>query len=515
MNPKKRKGSDEETNCNSKVIKVESEEVEGNNTENTNTSDCGTENRGNSDGQQKSDNGGSSEEPGPSEDTSSDCLVANEVNSVKEESGQTNKKSDAAGAKMAGTVLFCGGTNWDLIGRKELPKSAKGATGRNLWGPHRLSALSGIRVTKVVSSNTACHSVIITEAGRVMSWGRNDKGQLGLGHTKRTDEPSLIEGLKEHFIVSAACGRSHTLFLSDRGAVYACGDNKMGQCGLGNQNSPVTAPAKVNYKSRPIEKLACGAEFSVIVDVKGGLYTFGLPEYGQLGHNSDGRYFVTSNKLSFRCELVPRRVIAYIEKTREGHVTLVDDVQIVDVACGTNHTVVMDSRKRCFSWGFGGYGRLGHAEPKDEMVPRLVKSFDGPNRGVKGVWAGGQYSMAISEYGALFFWGQNKRTGDATMYPKPVSDLAGWQIRDVGCSNCSIVVVADESVISWGPSPTYGELGYGENRQKSSTTPMEVRPLEGVHIHAVSCGYGHTLFIAQDDTEEDRAKLNKFPEFTP
>lgn len=57
------------------------------------------------------------------------------------------------------------------------------------------------------------------------------------------------------------------------------------------------------------------------------------------GHNSDGRYFVTSNKLSFRCELVPRRIVAFIEKTREGHVSLVEDVAIVNVACGINHSV--------------------------------------------------------------------------------------------------------------------------------------------------------------------------------
>lgn len=42
------------------------------------------------------------------------------------------------------------------------------------------------------------------------------------------------------------------------------------------------------------------------------------------------------------------------------------------------------------------------------------------------------------------------------MYPKPVQDLAGWNIRSVGCANKSIVICADESVISYGPSPTFG-----------------------------------------------------------
>lgn len=46
----------------------------------------------------------------------------------------------------------------------------------------------------------------------------------------------------------------------------------------------------------------------------------------------------------------------------------VKDVEIVDFSCGQNHTVAIDSKKRVYSWGFGGYGRLGHAEPKDEYV---------------------------------------------------------------------------------------------------------------------------------------------------
>ncbi|KAH8042715.1 hypothetical protein HPB51_025547 [Rhipicephalus microplus] len=117
--------------------------------------------------------------------------------------------------------------------------------------------------------------------------------------------------------------------------------------------------------------------------------------------------------------------------------------------------------------------------------------------------------------GVLYFWGMNNHGGEATMYPKPIQDLTGWHIRGIGCSNKSIVVLADESVISWGPHPTYGELGYGEGRQKSSTTPQEVRLLEGIHVHAVACGLGHSVFIARDESEEERARIRRLPEFQP
>lgn len=148
--------------------------------------------------------------------------------------------------------------------------------------------------------------------------------------------------------------------------------------------------------------------------------------------------------------------------------------------------VAIDSKKRAYSWGFGGVGRLGHAEQKDEMVPRMIKFFDSSSRGVRSVFCGSSYSMAINELGVLFMFGQNKKTGEANMYPKPVQDLAGkkrknsdkllpvrlitlcvfflsfyqsgWHITSIGCSNTSIIISADDTLIAWGASPTYGEL---------------------------------------------------------
>lgn len=46
--------------------------------------------------------------------------------------------------------------------------------------------------------------------------GRNDKGQLGHCDNIRRDIPTRVETLKDHIIVSASCGRGHTLFLSGK-----------------------------------------------------------------------------------------------------------------------------------------------------------------------------------------------------------------------------------------------------------------------------------------------------------
>lgn len=38
------------------------------------------------------------------------------------------------------------------------------------------------------------------------------------------------------------------------------------------------------FRGPPIVKVACGGDFSMILDAEGGLHSFGLPENGQLGN---------------------------------------------------------------------------------------------------------------------------------------------------------------------------------------------------------------------------------------
>ncbi|XP_030661268.1 protein RCC2 isoform X2 [Nomascus leucogenys] len=335
----------------------------------------------------------------------------------------TKERVKLEGSKCKGQLLIFGATNWDLIGRKEVPKqqAAYRNLGQNLWGPHRYGCLAGVRVRTVVSGSCAAHSLLITTEGKLWSWGRNEKGQLGHGDTKRVEAPRLIEGLSHEVIVSAACGRNHTLALTETGSVFAFGENKMGQLGLGNQTDAVPSPAQIMYNGQPITKMACGAEFSMIMDCKGNLYSFGCPEYGQLGHNSDGKFIARAQRIEYDCELVPRRVAIFIEKTKDGQILPVPNVVVRDVACGANHTLVLDSQKRVFSWGFGGYGRLGHAEQKDEMVPRLVKLFDFPGRGASQIYAGYTCSFAVSEVGRA-----------ASLWPPTRAPSAGARHRPLG-----------------------------------------------------------------------------------
>ena len=106
------------------------------------------------------------------------------------------------------------------------------------------------------------HSVFATLADKVFACGSGLQGQLGLGaFTKQQkrenqDKPGEADDEEEYVtdvrllqhmyvpdtrikmfdhikIKKVACGRYHTLFLSQEGEVYACGQNTLGQLGIG------------------------------------------------------------------------------------------------------------------------------------------------------------------------------------------------------------------------------------------------------------------------------------------
>jgi len=418
----------------------------------------------------------------------------------------------------SGELLLCGGTNWSVNARKVPRKTDMKyeKVGKNLWKPHRYKAMSGIKVARVASGCLSSHSVLITAEGKVYSWGRNEFGQLGHGDLARVDVPKPIETLQSYKVVHAATGKNHTLCLTENGHVFAFGDNTHGQLGLGSTSATgVPSPSLIQYKGDPIVQVSCGSEFSCILDCEGAVHSFGLPEYGQLGNNTDGKYLAKGNKWAFDVVKAPFRIPLWIEKVK-GQASPLSNVKITSIACGANHVVALDSKKRVFTWGFGGYGRLGHSEQKDEHTPRLVEIFARPGRGALQVYAGFSNSYAKNEQGMTMHWGiqGNAGTRESTMYPKGFQDLMGWHVRSLAAGRKHTIVAADDSVICWGSGTAFGELGLGEGR-KSSARPDLMKTIAGVYIHQVSCGEAHTLMIARNDNDEDKKLLDNLPQYDP
>ncbi|KAL0694938.1 hypothetical protein Bca4012_062118 [Brassica carinata] len=411
-------------------------------------------------------------------------------------SSEKNKEESITEEEKGGELLFCGATSWDIIGRR------KGGLDGNLLSPTRLRPLVGINIRFVASGCASCHCVALDVEGRCYTWGRNEKGQLGHGDMIQRDRPTVVSGLSKHKIVKAGAGRSHTVVVSDDGRSFAFGWNKHGQLGLGTAKNGFVS---VEVESSPlpcvvsdeVTNIACGAEFTVWLSSTEGasILTAGLPQYGQLGHGTDNEFNMkdSSVKLAYEARPRPKAIASLAGET------------IVKVACGANHTVAVDKNGFVYTWGFGGYGRLGHREQKDEWSPRRIDVFQRhnvlpPNAIVS---AGSANSACTAGGGQLYMWGKIKNNGDDWMYPKPMMDLSGWNLRWMDSGSMHHFVGADSSCISWGHAQ-YGELGYGPNGQKSSAAPKKVDLLEGMHVMGVACGLCHSMVIVDRTDITDR-----------
>mmetsp|Transcript_7464 Transcript_7464/g.8614 ORF Transcript_7464/g.8614 Transcript_7464/m.8614 type:complete len:570 (-) Transcript_7464:147-1856(-) len=405
----------------------------------------------------------------------------------------------------SGQLLEAGTLDWDNVGKKSTPLFEP------LYSFNRVMA--GVRIRLVASGPAACHSVAVDEAGQCYTWGRNDAGQLGHGDTTAYNGPTLVHGMKGKSIRDASCGRKHTVVCTTEGTVFAWGSHKCGQLGTGGaakEGFTVPVQAASWGGGSPVVRVACGAEFSMAVNEDGKLAAWGHPMDGQLGNGGNGEYIERAGSISYQWETAPLEV-------KFG------GANIIDVACGNAHTCAVSSTGKVYTWGNGGYGRLGHNNQKEVMVPLEVAFFSGgfgkgPNQGVTKAVCGATCTYAIQKCGKVFFWGRTKSTGEAVMYPKPIPDLSGWNVSAIACGNTSTVVSADNSVITWGPSPTYGELGYGHpdnGAPKSSTQPKLVDDLPNVKVLHAAVGFGHSLLVADIDDSATNETVEKLETYEP
>jgi alpha-tubulin suppressor-like RCC1 family protein len=70
------------------------------------------------------------------------------------------------------------------------------------------------------------HSICVTALGHVYTFGSNGFGQLGYFSDKSVAGlPRKVDDLKHVFCIAVAAGTKHSVFLSQNGEVFVCGDN--------------------------------------------------------------------------------------------------------------------------------------------------------------------------------------------------------------------------------------------------------------------------------------------------
>jgi alpha-tubulin suppressor-like RCC1 family protein len=109
--------------------------------------------------------------------------------------------------------------------------------------------------------------------GKTYAWGKNSRGQLGIGNTENQFEPQALLSTKERF-KKVACGTTFSLGLSATGKVYFWGNFKyFGALAVKRDvDEPAVMAALENSETKDI---ACCYKYCVALVGKGELRTWG------------------------------------------------------------------------------------------------------------------------------------------------------------------------------------------------------------------------------------------------
>ncbi|KRX46183.1 X-linked retinitis pigmentosa GTPase regulator [Trichinella murrelli] len=264
------------------------------------------------------------------------------------------------------------------------------------------------------------HTILVTESGRILSFGSNEWGQLGFLQKKTVN-------LKGKRACCVACGAQHTILGFESDKIYAFGRNCEGQLGLGND-----------------EEQLMPAEITALSD-EGKLYVWGRNTEGQLG-------------------------LPHIQETKLPQIfhfpTL---IKFVD--CGYYHSAIINDELQVFTFGEGNHGKLGFETTTNVKLPTkietsgLVFSFgDGsygqlglgktthhcssptliPNlSNVKHISCGETHSGCITADYKLFLWGDNRcgkiNSEDSNMnyyLPKYIERASSYNIIKLSLGGC-------------------------------------------------------------------------------
>lgn len=396
--------------------------------------------------------------------------------------------------------------------------------------PRVLEVLRGAGIVAIASANY--HTLALSRDGNVWAWGKNGWGQCGVDSVTATVLPTLVKFPSTDrgpvVITQVACGGYHSLALSAAGPVYAWGRNTFGQLGIGS-TAQLAAPASIDeLTDKGIVQVRAGRSFSVALDERGQVYSWGLGVHGQLGHGNNNNLVLPTVIASLAassfallqcgnrhcCALRDDGdVFLWGQGPKEQILihtpsVIVGGARVKDIRrleCGGLHTLGLTAAGEVCTWGDGTYGQLGlSAHPNktaSAVEPRMVPALQGQK--VAFIAAGFYYSFAATEAGDVFAWGcaprqvqasSRLRLGQAVFgveasgLPRAIPALSQRGVVALACGYEHFVALVERRVDP-GAAPTLQvDLGVALNDRAYSDTTLIVEQRE-IFCHKVILVY--------------------------
>ncbi len=359
------------------------------------------------------------------------------------------------------------------------------------------SVLSDVRSIAAGGGQT----LAVRNDGTLWAWGLNQHGQVGIGTTNDVEEPVQV-GIDANWrTVSEGAGANHSLAIRDDGTLWAWGDNRFGQLGLGHTNE-VYEPLQVGTNAH-WESVAAGLQHTVAIMTDGTLWAWGKNRFGQLGNGTTNRTFAPmqiGTDANWQAVSVstgdPQRTDPYYTDQR------------------FSHTTALRNDGTLWAWGNNQAGQLGIGTQADTPPYGVTEPTQvGTDSDWRAVSAGGFHNLALRTNGTLWGWGVNDYgqlaigqeilgNQGGTNGPVQIGTNADWLVVYAGGKH-SMGIRLDHTLWAWG-SDQGGQLGIETSDNKNGTrypTATGSAPWQvGSHAdwQAVAAGQSHTVALRDD-----------------
>jgi alpha-tubulin suppressor-like RCC1 family protein len=263
------------------------------------------------------------------------------------------------------------------------------------WGPNTnarlgLGSVGGIfaRAQQVPGVTNAvavaagfAHSLALLADGRVLAWGDNQSGQLGVGDFADRSSATQVSGITSARAIFA--GAFHSGAVLADGTVRLWGNNADGQLGLGDKADRNTPAAVAALAGSNITQLSGGQFHTLARDGSGAVWAWGANVDGQIGTvqptpGADGD------------TTVPARITSLSTATV--------------VAAGHRHSTAVLSDGTVRAWGRNLNGQLGNGASTNQptSLPQVMQANT-----VKAIAAGANHTVLIVQGGIVGCTGSN------------------------------------------------------------------------------------------------------------
>ena len=195
---------------------------------------------------------------------------------------------------VAGGYLFTCGIQDDgsayCWGKNDFGQLGIGTNTEFVSTPTKVAAGDGLDKVSIIAGGVY-HTCAVDLSGALWCWGRNEHGQIGIDPLvmDKSFEPKLVHGLPEGTrVIDFAPGATHTCALLEDGRVMCWGDNAFGELGVGVEHPETYEPVEVTGFPSVVKDIVSGFQHTCAVLEDGCAMCWGNNEDGQIGDGNSG-----------------------------------------------------------------------------------------------------------------------------------------------------------------------------------------------------------------------------------